>query len=62
MTLRCAYCRARLDLGNDGIAVQHGVVGPRGFIPLDEPTLVCGEACLWHYAEPAEEGPPPRLP
>lgn len=57
----CAYCRTTLSLGNDVIAIQHGVLGPHGFIPLEEHVLLCGEACLVHYGEPSEEGPR-RLP
>jgi len=56
-TLRCAYCRTTLTLGLDVIAIQHGLVGPRGFIPLEEHALLCSDACLAHYIEPTEEGP-----
>jgi hypothetical protein len=59
---RCAYCRASLALGTDVLALTRGVLGPRGFIPLEEPVLLCSEACLARYAEPVEEGPPPRIP
>jgi hypothetical protein len=59
---RCAYCRTQLALGTDVLAVTRGVVGPRGFIPLEEPVLVCSEVCLARYAEPVEDGPPPRIP
>ena len=59
---RCAYCRTRLELGADVLALTHGVVGPRGFIPLEEPVLVCGDACLAKYAEPVDDAPPPRIP
>jgi len=42
-SLRCAYCRSRLDLGRDVLARLHGVVGPRGFIPLEEPVVLGSE-------------------
>ena len=61
VSLRCAYCRAKLDLGRDALAVVHGVVGPRGFIPLEEPVLLCSEACLARFVVPPEEAPR-RLP
>ena len=61
-TPRCAYCRAKLTLGTDTIALTRGVLGPRGFIPLEAPVLVCSEACLAKYTEPVEDGPPPRIP
>lgn len=54
---RCASCRTTLALGLDVIAIQHGVVGPRGFVPLDEPDLVCSEECLAQYPAPIEEAP-----
>lgn len=44
------------------LALARGVLGPRGFIPLEEPVLVCSETCLAKYAEPVDDGPPPRIP
>lgn len=42
----CSRCRRTIDLGRDVMAVEQGVVGPRGFVPLEDPLLFCGEACL----------------
>jgi hypothetical protein len=56
-SLRCASCRAKLELGRDVLAVFRGVIGPRGFIPLEDPALVCSEPCLAEYAAPPMQGP-----
>ena len=47
--LHCANCRHPLDLGVDAIHLERGVVGPRGFVPLGEIILFCGEECLRGY-------------
>ena len=57
---QCATCRRRLDQGVDAIAIQHGVIGPRGFIPLDDPQYLCGEECVQAFFNGARE-PDERL-
>ena len=61
MTKRCTYCRKKLDLGEDLVAAQHGVLGPRGFVPLDDYLLLCSEACIARYFEDTPTAPP-RIP
>ncbi len=43
---RCADCRRELGLGVDAIALGHGVIGPRGFVPLGKKEFYCDEDCL----------------
>ncbi len=42
----CARCGRNLDIGIDAIAVTEGVMGPRGFVPLDESRYFCCNDCL----------------
>ncbi len=62
---RCAQCRRELDLGVDVIGIQQGVLGPRGFVHLDERKLLCGELCLEQYVcngKPEVNELPRRIP
>ena len=59
--LQCVMCRRDLDLGMDVYGVQQGVIGQRGFVPLEleDWTLCCCEPCLSeYYGEPEEERVP----
>jgi len=42
----CSNCRRLLYLGFDGLGVQQGVIGGRGFIPLEEMMIFCSDRCL----------------
>lgn len=42
----CEECRRDLGLGVDAVGLQHGVMGPRGFVVLDDPKFFCDEDCL----------------
>jgi len=44
--VRCARCGAVRRYGDDLVAVTRGVLGPRGFVPVEEPELFCGEGCV----------------
>ena len=48
-TKQCSDCRRELDLGVDAIALDYGVVGPRGFVPLGEKKFFCDEDCLQRH-------------
>lgn len=48
-------------MGVDVIQLQDGVMGPRGFVPLDEPELFCSAECLHDEDEP-EYTLPRRIP
>ena len=43
---KCADCDRPLRLGVDVITLEHGVIGPRGVVPLQDVQLFCGDACL----------------
>jgi hypothetical protein len=45
----CMNCQSDLDMGRDAIGVELGVIGPRGFIPLDDKMLFCCEKCVKEY-------------
>ncbi len=61
--MQCANCRKPLSLGVDVISVQHGVIGPRGVVPLDEPRLYCCESCAGaDLDEDPEMKRPRRIP
>ena len=54
--LTCEHCRRTLDQGIDVLAIQEGVIGPRGFVPLEDHLFLCGEECREAYfCDPAEE-------
>ena len=61
MKQRCAFCRTPLQLGHNIIGAQHGVLGHKGFVPLDEHILVCSEGCLRDYFHDVP-AVPPRIP
>ncbi len=43
---QCANCRKGIDEGRDLIEVREGVLGMRGFVPLEDELLFCSEKCL----------------
>ena len=45
----CPNCRRPLEIGVDVICVEEGVIGMKGFIPLEKPMLFCCEKCLCDY-------------
>ena len=45
---RCAGCGDDIDFGGDAMAVEEGVLGPRGFVPLEK-KLFCSEQCISEY-------------
>lgn len=51
---RCTECRHDLDLGVDAITIDHGVIGPRGFVPLGEKKFFCDEDCLRRHVGAAD--------
>lgn len=46
---KCANCNRELNLGVDAIRVDEGVIGMKGFIPLENTMLFCCERCLRDY-------------
>ena len=60
---QCTECHRDLDLGVDAITVDHGVIGPRGFVPLGEKKFFCDEDCLRRHVGGSEvEHLPRRIP
>ena len=53
----CKVCRNIILLGADLYCVQRGVLGHRGFVPLDDTTLVCSETCVRDHHQDLPEGP-----
>ena len=45
----CANCRRDLDVGVDMIRVDEGVMGNKGFVPLDSTMYFCCDKCLKDY-------------
>jgi hypothetical protein len=56
----CKECRRELGLGVDVVIMQHGVIGPRGFVPLDDPVFFCDEDCLERFLSGEEVVKLPR--
>jgi hypothetical protein len=47
----CSTCHREIQHGEDVLALERGVIGPRGYIPLDEPQYFCSEHCLYRPDE-----------
>ena len=47
--MQCASCQKDLEEGIDVIGVQQGIIGTRGFVPLEEHLLFCSKECLRNY-------------
>lgn len=58
---KCAGCQRRINLGADLIAVEEGVLGPRGVVPLEPVQCFCSTNCVAHfYANGTEHTQLPR--
>jgi len=53
---RCKACGRKLNQGADIVALQEGVLGPRGFIPLEELVFFCSDVCLSRLCGSDAEG------
>lgn len=63
--LTCAQCRRELREGEDAFAFQEGVIGLRGFVPLEDLGFLCSEACRREYFDMSSESAvhlPRRVP
>ncbi len=56
---KCTNCRHELDLGVEAIKTEKGVIGMRGFVPL-ETLLFCSEECLRDYFDLSDLPKVPR--
>ena len=46
---KCANCLRELDISVDTIQVSEGVMGMKGFVPLDKTLYFCRDDCLSDY-------------
>lgn len=59
----CNNCRRELHLGAEAIKVDQGVIGMRGFVPLEKTLLFCCEKCLRDYYDLGDlPSVPARIP
>lgn len=63
--IKCVRCQRLILEGRDALEVREGVVGLRGFIPLEAALYLCSRDCLTSYfgnAKGAVYQLPPRIP
>ncbi len=48
-TAECVECKKKLELGVSVKAIQDGVIGPNGFVDLEDPIYVCSYECGEKY-------------
>jgi hypothetical protein len=56
----CANCEHELDVGVDAIQVGEGVMGIKGFVPLEKTLIFCCEKCLGEYYDLSDMTNVPR--
>ena len=56
----CTNCERELDVGVDAIQVDEGVMGMKGFVPLEKTMLFCCEKCLREYYDLSDLPSAPR--
>lgn len=44
--VNCAHCKKGLPQGTDVIGIHRGVIGPKGFVALEDRDIYCSEECL----------------
>ena len=59
--MKCAHCREEVEYGKDALAVEEGVVGPRGFISLEDKLFFCSEECLRDYHDKIDLSKLPKV-
>ena len=45
----CTNCRRELDIGVDAMRIEEGVIGMKGFVPLDKTMFFCCDKCIRDY-------------
>lgn len=45
----CANCQRELDVGVDAMRIDEGVIGMKGFVPLDKTMFFCCDKCIHGY-------------
>lgn len=56
----CTNCARELDVGVDAIRVDEGVMGMKGFVPLEGDLYFCSERCLREYFDMGDLPSVPR--
>lgn len=56
----CAHCQRQIQLGEDVFALEQGVIGPRGLVPLEKPIWFCDGECAERYFSDEEVVQMPR--
>ena len=56
----CANCDRELGVGLDATKVDEGVIGTRGFVPLDKTMFFCCEECIKDYYDLSDLPSVPR--
>ncbi len=46
---QCQQCKCPFQMGRNVIRLDFGVIGPRGFLNLDDDHLFCSVDCLISY-------------
>jgi hypothetical protein len=60
---KCANCLRELDIGVDAIQVSEGVMGMKGFVPLEKTFYFCRDDCLSGYYDVSNlPSMPKRIP
>ena len=59
--MKCAHCHSELEYGKDCLSVEEGVLGPRGFVALDEKLFFCSEECLGDYFDNTDLSKLPKM-
>ncbi len=60
---QCANCLKELNVGVDAIHVSEGVIGMKGFVPLEKILFFCCDNCLSAYYDVSNlPSMPPRIP
>ena len=59
----CENCRRELDVGVDATRIEEGVIGTKGFVPLDKTMFFCSDKCVHAYYDLSSlPSIPPRIP
>ncbi len=60
MERKCAQCDTELHLGREVIGLQTRVIGPKGFVQLEDMEFVCNEECARRYFDDTDVVTMPR--
>ncbi len=58
----CTSCRRKFEMGVDVLALEEGVIGGRGFVPLEDVLFFCSEKCLRQHLADDGYGMAERIP